>query len=147
MKKLIYISLLLMLISSCKKNTYHVFSPDKKQCITIKDFYNERYIIIGKHYFLPDTNYVKLLTDPKVKMNDEFAGCWESDNSRLKIIINDSRVLENKLDTSKVLFLNHLPIEIDEVGKPSLKGFSDDGCFHFGFTYFSVVPKDGALIE
>lgn len=145
MKNTFFLAIFIFTIISCKKSTYYVYSPDKKQCITIKDFYNERYIVIGKVNNIPDTNYVKLKTDPEIKMNDELAGCWSQTNSKLKLIINDALILENKMDTSKYIFLNKLPLNKNNI--PTLNGFSENGCFHFGFTSFSVVPKNGAIIE
>ena len=90
MKKIIYFILVLTAFQSCKNNTHYVYSPDRKQCITIKDINNERYIIIDKHNSIPDSNYVKLQVDPRVSMNDEFVGFWKTSRWDIQIIIDKS---------------------------------------------------------
>lgn len=146
MQKTITIFVILTLLRSCTDNTHYVYSPDRKQCITIMDINNERYIIIDKHYSIPDSNYVKLQIDPSVSMNDEFVGLWKTSRWDVQIVIDKSIILINKLDTSKYKFHNNLPI--DRITKtPTLGYFHGKEYFHFGFTSFSVQPIGSAIIE
>lgn len=146
MKIFLWLITILTFSVSCKKSIYHVYSPDRSQCFTIKEGHTERYIIPGRVTFVPETNYIKLRIDPVVAENDELVGCWRGSKYELQITINNARVLENKLDTNKYRFSNKLPID-PQLGIPSIKRLIKTNCFHFGFSRFSVIPKGRAIIE
>ena len=144
-KIILSVFILIFLLSCSSKKRIYVYSPNKKQCITIITEYNYRYIIEGKHYNVPDTNYVKVDLSQMDKIGDGIAGCWE--NNRYKwIIINDqTKIIENKLDTLKYKFITNFPKDEQQI--PTLKDYIGNGCYNFDFEVFSIVPKDGAIIQ
>lgn len=143
-KKISYLILILLAFQSCKDTTHFIYSPDRKQCITIKDFGNKRYIIDGKHDNIPDNNYVKLDISDIDSEIDEIAGCWENKNYKWLIINDKTIILKNKLDTLKFKFKTNFP---KDNGIPTLKNFINIPCYNFGLNLLIVNPKNGAIIE
>ena len=139
------ICLIMTFISCSKRNHIYLYSPDKKQCITIITINNERYIINGKHHSVPKDNYIKIDISEVDKIGDGIAGCWEDNNYQWTLINDKSIIVENKIDTLKYNFLTNFPV--DERGVPTLKDFISGNCYNFDFEVFSILPKDGAIID
>lgn len=136
---------MLAVISSCtNRNCIYVYSPNKKQCITIITMSDCRYIINGKHSSVPDTNYVKVNLSKADKIGDGIAGCWENNQYKWLVINYQTTILENNLDTLKYKFKTNYPV--DKKGVPGMEKFIDKGCYNFDFEVFSVVPENGAII-
>lgn len=59
----------------------------------------DNYIIIGKHYFLPDTNYVKV----GFSFNNEpgMSIIWNQNNYKMHILVHD--IHDNKLDSTQYI--------------------------------------------
>lgn len=144
MKKLLCI-LPVFILTSCEYGVHHVYSPDRSQCITIIEDFENRYIIDGEYDKVPDRNYVKTDIRNVIPSDDEFAGCWKNDKYRWVVTLDGATIVENKLDTTQCKFSNHLPL--DEYNIPTLKDFTREDCYHFDFELFSVVPKNGAIVE
>lgn len=136
---------LITLFGCSSKNRIYVYSPNKKQCITIITENKIRYIIEGKHRKVPDTNYVKVDLSQVDKIADGIAGCWENNGYKWFVINDQTKILENKLDTTKYNFSTDFPK--NEQGIPTLENFIGDGCYNFDFEVLSIVPKNGAIIE
>ena len=142
----ILLTVILTMLSGCnRERIIHVYSPDKLQCITIISDYNFRYVINGKHSSVPDTNYVKVDLSKMDRLGDGIAGCWRNENYEWLIRNDETIIVENKLDTTKYQFFTSYPV--DEQGIPTLKDFVGNGCYNFDFGIFSLVPKEGAIIE
>ena len=51
----------MIFLTGCKKmDRIYIYTPDKKQCITVFNSNEIRYIVDGEHANIPDTNYLKL---------------------------------------------------------------------------------------
>lgn len=78
---------------------YRVFITNTKtgDVVTFLRLKQDNYIIIGKHYFLPDTNYVKVgfsfNNEPGIDIY------WNQNNDKMNIIVH--HIHENKLDTNQ----------------------------------------------
>lgn len=148
MKKKYFITsifILILFLGCSSKNRIYVYSANKKQCVTIITESHYRYIINGKHRNIPDANYVKIDISQVDKIGDGIAGCWETNNYKWLIINDQTKILENKLDTLKYKFVTDYPK--DEKGVPTLKNFISGNCYNFDFEVFSIVPKNGAIVE
>lgn len=139
-------ALILLLLGGCRQEVKRVFSPDRKQCITIFNLDGIRYIIAGNVESIPKSNYIKLRTNQMTAQNDEFAGCWNREGYKWLGFIQGADILENTLDPTLYKFSNILPVD-SIMGIPDYKPFSDHNCFHFGFSRFVVTPKGHAIIE
>ncbi|TPN87382.1 hypothetical protein [Aquimarina algicola] len=144
--KLFLTSLLIILFfTNCKKDTYHIYSLDKKNCITVKDIGKIRYIIDGKHSSVPNDNYIKLDISGIASIGDGLAGCWNNGNFKWDIVNDKSIIIENKLDPAKFRFSNTLPV--DDRGIPTQNKYRNNNCFTFDFLRGELLPDQGAIIE
>lgn len=144
--KIFFILTVSIIFQSCTKHHDYIFSPDKKQCITIISDKNIRYIIDGKHSSVPDTNYVKLDISKRISFADNIVGCWKNKKYHWQIINDESTIIENKLDTFKYKFIEKLPK--DRAGIPSKTVFRDEkGFFYLGFDYGKIYDTYGVIIE
>lgn len=135
-----------IIFSSCSSTEIlHLYSPNRNQCITIITKSDERYIIDGKHYAVPDSNFVKISLAEMDRIGDGIAGCWEDEHFKWIILNDKTRILENKLDTKRYRFFTNF--SKDETGIPTFKDFISDSCYNFDFETFSAIPKDGVIIE
>ena len=142
----LFILVCLALFTSCTKHHDYIYSPDKKQCITIISDNNIRYIINGKHSSVPDTNYVKFDISKRLSFADNIVGCWKNKKYYWQIINDESTIIENRLDTVKYKFIEKLPK--DSEGIPSSTVFRDEkGFFYLGFDYGKIYDVYGAIVE
>src|SRR5688500_15049169 len=90
----ILLVIIALTLVNCQK-TYHIYSPDREQCITfIEDDYI-RYVIDGYTLSVPDTNFVRLDNSNADEYGDEVAGCWKTSEYEWKIVIDKAKVIEN----------------------------------------------------
>lgn len=137
---------LLSLLAGCgRKEQIHIYTPDKKQCITVFNRDNIRYIVDGKHKKIPDTNYIKLDISKVPSLGDGIWICWENSKYKWDVVVDKSIILESKIDTSKYRFNTKLPV--DERGIPTEIKFRADNCAIFDFYSMNLSPNKGAIIE
>lgn len=140
--------IILIMFSSCNKERLFIYSKDKKQCITVITYRDSgiRYVINGKHFKIPDTNYIKLDVSHIGSLADGILGCWQKNSNVWQITIDGAIVLENRLDTARFKFSNELPV--DSRGIPTQIKFTKDNCFVYDFDLNRIIPEDGdAIIE
>ncbi len=135
----------IFVFTACGKYTYHVYSPDKNECITFIEEGNFQYIFDGYATSIPEANYVKLDVREVPELGKEIACCWKNDLYEWSIIIDDAIIIENKLDSTRFKFGNRMPI--NKNSNPTYEGFAGNGCFHFDTYYFSIIPEGAAIIE
>lgn len=146
MKRIIMFLSLISFLAGCeRKENIYIFTPDKKQCITIFNRDEIRYIVDGKHEKIPDTNYIKLDVTKVPTMGDGLWICWENSKYKWDIVVDKSIILESKIDTSKYRFNTRLPV--DERGIPTPKKYRGDGCATFDFYSMRLIPDKGAIVE
>ena len=122
----------------------YLYKPDKKQCITVYNEADTRYIASGKNGKLPDTNYIKLDISDVDPLGDALHICWVDDIG-WSIVVHNSKVIESRLDTLKFNFSNVLPT--DSIGIPTEKKFRGEGCAIFDFYRMRLSPNKGAVVE
>lgn len=148
-KRLLFILISLLLVSctnGCSISLYHIYSLDKKKCITIITEGDIRYIINGCVEDVPDTNYVKInLKNIDREVGDEIVGLWKV-NSKGWIVMNDDAViLANKLDSSNYIFKDKFPV--DKNGIPNLDKFRGQNSFDLGYFYRKIQTTRGATAK
>ena len=138
-------SIILVTFLSCTKHHDYIYSPDKKQCITIISDKRVRYIINGKHSSIPDSNYVKLDIN-NGQVGDDVVGCWNNGQYDWKLINDGAKIIENKLDTLRFKFGIKFPT--NNKGIPTIIDFTGENCFEFGFEYNIINKhKRGIIVE
>lgn len=142
--KMIYYIILIILFSGCKNKRQIICSKDKNQCITIitKKDVNIRYVIDGKHYSVPDTNYIKLNLDKIPSLGDGIWGCWDKRNKGWDITVEKASIMENKLDTLKFTFHTRLPKNDKDIQRETK--YLGENCFIFDFLN-NEVEGNGVL--
>lgn len=126
-------------------NRYYFYSPNKKQCVSVITKNGYRYIIDGKYYFIPDTNYVKIDTkhiDPKIEC---LHICWEKKPISWEIVVDDALVIETRLDSTKYKFREKLPL--NKRGIPTEKRFRKKNCAVFVFWLGRNSPKSETIVS
>lgn len=145
-KIILSVFILIFLFSCSSKKRIYVYSPNKKQCITIITHYNYRYIIEGKHYNVPDTNYIKYSLDSiDVEVADEIVGHWKNSKYEWEIATDNAIILENKLDPKKFKFNNKFPT--DHRGIPTIMEYTDKNSFDIGFERGKIIHYKGAIVK
>ena len=138
--------IIFMTFTSCNYHKNYVYSPDKNQCITIISNKNIRYIIVGNHSSVPDTNYIKLDISKRYSFADNIIGTWKNKKYQWQIINDESIIIENKLDTLKYKFIEVLPK--DSLGIPSTTIFRrEKGFFYLGFDYGKIYESYNVVLE
>lgn len=148
MKKINILSVIILFIlfTSCNKHTNYIYSPDKKQCLTIITNVDTRYIINGKHSSIPTKDYIKYSLDSiDTEVGDEIVGHWKNDKYEWEIATDRAIILENKLDTLKFKFVKNFPV--DERGIPTIIQYTDNNSFDIGFEHGKIINYKGAIIE
>ena len=144
-----FISLaIFILFIGCKNNTGYFYSPDKTHCISIIADKDIRYIIAGKQSVLPDSNFVKIdVKHVDKEVGDQIVGCWNRNNLEWIILMDNVKILENRLDTNRFVFLASFPK--DQSGIPTLDGYDRKtvNCFSIGFEYGKMVHLEGSISQ
>lgn len=147
MKHIIIALIFALCLVGCTTGTYRFISPNGENEITIKTDGDIRYIINGLHREVPDSGYVKIdLSSVDRGAGDQIVGCWDTDGFEWVIRMHNVMVLENRLDTSRHLFLDHFPMEGPH-NIPTLKGYTDSNCFSISFDYRFLGRVEGAVIK
>ena len=146
MKKYIGILLLSVALISCnKKEVLHFYSLDETQCITVITEDTVRYVIDGNYKTLPDTNFVKLDISKITELGDGVHMCWKNGQYEWDVVIDKSKIIENKLDTSRFNFNTKLPV--DERNIPTEKKFRGEKCAIYNYYLKKLSPDKGAIIK
>jgi hypothetical protein len=136
---------LTILFMGCRdKSTIYFYSLDKSQCITVISEYNYRYVINGKHDNPPDTNFVKLFIKDRNSMWDNFFLCWENEKYEWDAVVENSIILELRMDTSRFNFNTELPN--NDRGIPTDIKFSNDKCATYLFELKKMISNKGVLV-
>ena len=125
---------------------YHIYSPDKSQCITmINDKEQEiRYIIDGYHDTVPADNYVKLSLEKMDHIADQSVGCWKDGSYEWQMLNEQTIILENRLDTSRFKYSSN---ESDGQAQDTYQKYSHEYCFDVTFEHWSISDDSGAIVE
>ena len=146
-KKICLVLLSSILLLSCNRtSTFHFYSPKKDQCISIIIDKNIRYIINGYHNNLPENNFVKIdISKVDRNVGDEVVGCWDKNNLKWIIMMNNVIIIDNKLDTTQYMFEKNFPV--DSLNIPTVKDYdrSIEGCFSIGFIYNKLDRISGSI--
>lgn len=142
----IIVGFLIIVISfSCSKSSkIKFFSLDKDNCVTVLTKDTIRYVIAGDYDKVPDTNFVKLDISKIPELGDGVWICW-LENQGWDIVVDKSIILENKLDSTKHLFDNKLPV--DERGIKTEIKFRQENCAIFGYYLMRLSPDKGAIVK
>ena len=145
-KIILSVFILIFLLSCSSKNRIYVYSPNKKQCITIITNIDTRYIIDGKHRLVPKKNYIKYSLDSiDVEVADEIVGHWKNSNYEWEIVTDNAIILENKLDPKKFKFNKNFPT--DDKGIPTIMEYTDKNSFDIGFDHGKIINYKGAIVN
>lgn len=128
----------------CTSSTYHIYSPNKDQCITFITHNDTRYIIAGKYNSVPESNFVKIdISNVDRNVGDQIIGCWKRNKSEWTVMMNGVTILENKLDTNKFLFKKDFPV--DSSGIPNVLDYDHrrKSCFSLDFEYYNLRRIEG----
>ena len=147
-RKVIIISLFLgMALNSCNSRNDHfvLFPNDKSQAITIITNGDIRYIIAGNYAKIPDTNYIKIDISNIDPIGDEIGVCWNSGKYNWELVNHESRIVKNKLDTTKFKF--NTSWELDNSGIPNASKYHKENCGTTGAYYFIPATGDNLTFE
>ncbi|TRO66770.1 hypothetical protein [Christiangramia sabulilitoris] len=145
---ILIIGILIKFFTSCKnanRNNFKIYSPDKSQIITIITKDQIRYIINGDVENIPDSNFVKLDISQIDPVSDEIGICWNTNNLYWKLTNNNSKILENKLNTSKYKFENNWKKKTN--GVPDISEFRKENCGTFDLLNMKIYKNRGLTIE
>lgn len=131
---------------SCNNNRFKIYSKDKKCCISVVNNMNEkvRYIIANDSYDISKENYVKLSIDKIDPIAEEIIGYWNVNECTWVLYINDSSIIENKLDTVNFKLITELPTK--EYGIPTLEPILIKDYFRVDMSYYEIVSSSGNIL-
>lgn len=134
-----------MLFISCDDSIVHLYSRDRKKCITvIKESKEIRYMIDGYKKTIPKSNYIKIDATHVDKWIYGYEGCWTDGKYKWSLLLNPSEIiLENKLDSTKFKIYN----KFDKYDSP-IKCYKDDnkGRFMVHYEYRKLISIYGDII-
>ena len=140
----IMLAIFLTTISCTNRTNFQIYSTNQEQCVTVITREEIRYIINGKYNLIPKTNFVKIDISGIDPIGDEIGVCWKTNNLEWEIVNHGSRVIENKLDTTKYKF--NTSWEKDDDGIPNVKKYIQPNCGTLGFELMMTFPKNGNII-
>ncbi|GGE02051.1 hypothetical protein [Planktosalinus lacus] len=144
---LISLSLLITGMNSCNsKNDHFILYPkDQTQAITVITEGHTRFIIDGEHNQIPEENFIKIDISKIDRIGDEIGVCWNNGNFEWEVVNHGSRILENKLDTTRFKF--NTSWDVDPRGIPNSTKYHQEMCGTTGTEYFSPRNGDNLLYE
>lgn len=144
LKIIVGFSIIMISFSCSRSSKIKFYSLDKDNCVTVLTKDTLRYVIAGDYDKVPDTNFVKLDISKITELGD---GVWIHwlDNQGWDIVVDKSVIIENKLDTTKYLFDNKLPV--DERGITTEIKFRQENCAIFGYYLMRLSPDKGAIVK
>ena len=148
MKKLLPLLLLPSLIFiSCYTRTVKVYSPNKKQIISV---YSNTFEMEATVFELDDNSKPKNVghvyfdvseVDP---LAQALFVCWEKSDFKISIRCPEAVISENTLDSTKYKILT--VYDVDDQGIPTAARYHSDGCFELTITEGNVdLMGDGTL--
>lgn len=142
--KFIFIIFCTLMIGCSNDRSFTFCSSNGMECFTIENRGNIRIIKIGNTKN-KETGYVKLdLSRVDRTVGDQVIGCWNKNKKKWEIRMDHVAILENKLDTTQYVFVDHFPYdESVSVKIPNTKGFDDSNCFSIGFEYNEIIRMWG----
>jgi len=140
--ELIKYLLIAILFGSCGNKTMYLSSKNNEQYVTIKIKGDYRYIIVGKHFFVPDSNYILINTAKVPALGDCLHICWDLESLGWKMVVHKSEIIENKLDTVKYKFSTILPLRDGII--PTEVEFRKYNCAIYDF-YSNSIEGNGVI--
>ena len=138
-------AVVLALIPGCNRHqVVLIYSLDRSQCISVFTQDTCRYIVNGEHESVPDSGYVKL-DIRNVTYPDCIHVCWRNADHVWEVIVDGSRIVESRLDTSQFELSTSLPR--DARGIPTEIRFRQPGCAIFSYYNMRLSPNQGAIVE
>jgi len=153
MIKLVVVFMLIgiVAITGCKRHHIHICDPDEEQCITVIDpaYRDFRYIIIGRHETVPDSNYAKLKLGKTVRHYDGISICWDNYVHNLEIVIPRTEIIEDHLNMNGVVLKTQF--DKDEHGLPITDKYRSDDCANISLydglrDEYTVIPNGNAVV-
>jgi len=145
-QKISIIILLMATVIGCgEKRIIYLYPEDKSQCITVIDQGQFRYIVDGKFNSIPESNYIKLDVQKIDPLRDNIHVCWKNDHYEWDVVVDQSKVIESKLDPTRFNFSESLPE--DDRGIPSEIKFRIPNCMVFSYYLMRLSPKSGGFVE
>ena len=140
------VSLFYMLfVDKTNRSNFKIYSSDKTQCVTIITKSETRYIINGKHDFIPETNFIKIDISDIDPIGDEIGVCWKKNKYEWEIVNHQAKVIENRLDTTKFKFNTNW--ENDERGIPNCLKYHQTNCGTLGISGMKIYKNKGMILE
>jgi hypothetical protein len=150
-RNFIYI-VVLIIVFGCsieKRNELmYLYSSDKTQVVTILTDYtnNKRFIVNGKHKYIPKDNYYLIDISQISELGDEIGVCWSIGGKEWQIVNDKARIIEIKIDTSSYSFKDRW--YKNERGIPNAKYYRQDNCFTVGvLNYSENFPRENGSVE
>lgn len=139
----------LLTLGGCsKKGIVHVTSPDRDQDITIITKGEVQYLVNGKSSTVPDSDYIKLdISEKDIEVDNALNICWEeaSNGYAWDAVIDNARILELKMDTTKFRFNTKLPTKNN--GIPTEMKFRKDYCATISLILERSTPPSNTHVE
>jgi hypothetical protein len=121
-----------------------IHSLDRSQCVSVITQDTCRYIVNGEHESVPDSGYAKL-DIRNVSYTDCIHICWRNADHEWEVIVDGSRIIVSRLDSSRYKLSTSLPR--DERGIPTEIRFRQPGCAIFSYYGMKLSPNQGAIVE
>jgi hypothetical protein len=138
--------ILFLFLTGCNRQHIFICSPDESTCITVIDkaFSSTRFVIDGRHYSIPDTNYVKIKNNNEY-IYDSISICWDDTDFEWKAIVQFSEITHNKLNSDRFLFITQF--ETDDRGVPVFDRFRQEGCSDISLDHHhDIIPEGSAIV-
>jgi hypothetical protein len=133
-----------LIITSCtQQSEVKIYTPDKKECITVITEGAIRYLIEGDIDYIPADNYVKVSLEGMSGYADALYICWGDSGLVWDLCIEHAIVLEDKLDPDRYQF--RTKIELDSLGFPTAARYSRNNCTTVVFDTRRVIPNGSAV--
>ena len=138
--KLILLVFVNLTIGCSNDRSFTFCSSDGTECFTVKNNGNIRVIRNGNTK-VKDSGYIKLdLSKVDRTVGDQVVGCWNKNNKKWEIRMDNVAILKNKLDTTQYVFVHHFPYDHSASVKiPNTKEFNGANCFSIGFEYNEII--------
>ncbi|GAB5475722.1 MAG: hypothetical protein Mars2KO_38210 [Maribacter sp.] len=117
---------------------------DKSQCISVITIDDSRFFINGEFEKVPDSNYIEVDIKNITRLGDEIGVCWKTGDYEWEIVNHRSKIVENKLDTTKYKF--NTSWETDERGIPNSKKYHKPNCGTIGTDTMKVYDGNEIIL-
>ena len=145
-QKISCIILFMITVIGCgEKRIIYLYPEDRSQCITVIDRGGFRYVVDGKFNSIPESNYIKLDVQNIDPLRHSIHVCWKNDLYEWDVVVDQSKVIESKLDPTRFNFNRSLPE--DDRGIPTEIKFRMPNCMIFSYYLMRLSPESGGLVE